>query len=339
MSSIDRGSYYSSYSESAYSTATSGSEETSSAPHYAPGESTLDARNNRLSMLERGSSNADSVVRATKEDPCEESSSDVVLLRREQLDQTNTNTDPTDSVSHKFGHLRTSTLDAVSRLETMDTYDRTPFDVMIGREKHSGGTDRNKWENEAIEIHKSSDKIPSIKAQVDYQDKLWTPIDILDDVHKLSQKVHVNGSFFDAKHAQSLEELKKSQMKLLCAMAEAEKMMSVNDYYKIWKPQTLGSSEENPNSRSNSASVKGSSEPHRAENDQAQQPQGKSESSTHQQVPDLKDYKETLFENSYFSELGELTGTVRSSLQEVKQSIIRIDQLSKGMWDKNTDES
>ncbi|KAI5962623.1 uncharacterized protein KGF55_003699 [Candida pseudojiufengensis] len=59
------------------------------------------------------------------------------------------------------------------------------------------------------------DKIPSIKPSVTYSDKLWTQIDVLDDVKKLSQEIKQRGSFFNDKFNNELLKLRKSQNKLL----------------------------------------------------------------------------------------------------------------------------
>ncbi|KAI3405224.2 hypothetical protein KGF56_001968 [Candida oxycetoniae] len=64
------------------------------------------------------------------------------------------------------------------------------------------------------------DKIPSAKPSVTYQDRLWTQIDVLDDVKKMAQEVRSRGSFFDDKFRKEMSKLKQSQEKLIQTMSQ-----------------------------------------------------------------------------------------------------------------------
>lgn len=63
------------------------------------------------------------------------------------------------------------------------------------------------------------DKIPSTKPSITYLDKLWTQIDVLDDVKAMSEQVKEKGSFFDDDFNTHLNKLKQLQEKLLESMA------------------------------------------------------------------------------------------------------------------------
>lgn len=63
------------------------------------------------------------------------------------------------------------------------------------------------------------DKILSSKPSVTYMDKLWTQIDVLDDVKRMSEEVKRNRSFFNDRFDAELEKLKLLQNKLLEVMS------------------------------------------------------------------------------------------------------------------------
>ncbi|CAK9437302.1 uncharacterized protein LODBEIA_P16800 [Lodderomyces beijingensis] len=63
------------------------------------------------------------------------------------------------------------------------------------------------------------DRIPSAKPSVTYSDRLWTQIDVLDDVKRMAEEVRVKGSFFDEKFTREMEKLKISQQKLMETMS------------------------------------------------------------------------------------------------------------------------
>lgn len=59
------------------------------------------------------------------------------------------------------------------------------------------------------------DQIPTARASVAMLDKLWTQIDVLDDVKAMAETVGKHGSFFTDEFTQSLRSMKESQEKLL----------------------------------------------------------------------------------------------------------------------------
>ncbi|EDK36868.2 hypothetical protein PGUG_00966 [Meyerozyma guilliermondii ATCC 6260] len=66
------------------------------------------------------------------------------------------------------------------------------------------------------------DHIPSAKPSVSYSDKLWTQIDVLDDVRKMASDVRERGSFFNEKFNSELEAMKTSQDRLIDIMASQD---------------------------------------------------------------------------------------------------------------------
>lgn len=99
-------------------------------------------------------------------------------------------------------------------------------------------------EDNEVAIHKPIDKIPSIRPSVDNQDKLWTQIDVLDDVRQMVKDISQRGSFFDFDHANCIENLKASQLKLLKQMRTLEETMDDEDYQGIWHHEAGGDKDE-----------------------------------------------------------------------------------------------
>lgn len=64
-----------------------------------------------------------------------------------------------------------------------------------------------------------TDLISSTKPSITHADKLWTQIDVLDDVKTMSNQVKLRGSFFNEAFNAELASLKESQNKLLEVMA------------------------------------------------------------------------------------------------------------------------
>lgn len=86
-----------------------------------------------------------------------------------------------------------------------------------------------------------NDKIPSSRPNVDYQDKLWTQIDVLDDVKRMSEQVSMdNDSFFNAEHSKAINELRLSQVELLTTIKNSEKLVDQNfDHSEIWDSKDI----------------------------------------------------------------------------------------------------
>lgn len=99
-------------------------------------------------------------------------------------------------------------------------------------------------EGEEIAIHKPIDRIPSMRPTIDNQDKLWTQIDVLDDVRQMEKDISQRGSFFDSDHTNCIEKLKNSQLKLLSQMRTLEQTMDDEDYQGVWHHESGDENEE-----------------------------------------------------------------------------------------------
>ncbi|KAH3678283.1 hypothetical protein WICMUC_001607 [Wickerhamomyces mucosus] len=99
--------------------------------------------------------------------------------------------------------------------------------------------------NTSSVLDRLNDKVPSSKPTVDYQDKLWTQIDILDDVKRMSEQARreyeeelENEEIDDVhrNHLKALKQLKQSQLRLLDTMKSSKAVVDSNmDHHEIWE--------------------------------------------------------------------------------------------------------
>lgn len=115
-------------------------------------------------------------------------------------------------------------------------------------------TDYSQWDDQqqhdetkdaAPVPNRLNDHVPRAKPPVDYQDMLWTQIDILDDVRRMAQQTSTDGSFFSAEHARAVAELRGSQTALLNDLKSCEKVLdSTDDHKVIWDSKDIESVRE-----------------------------------------------------------------------------------------------
>lgn len=108
-----------------------------------------------------------------------------------------------------------------------------------------GADSRQNKQMRDMQQPKLSDKVPSVKPNVDYQDKLWTQIDVLDDVKKMGEQVAEDGSFFTEEHNNSLRQLRHAQLELLRTIEASDKVVDANvDHRVVWDCDDLESVRE-----------------------------------------------------------------------------------------------
>ncbi|WPK24021.1 hypothetical protein PUMCH_001275 [Australozyma saopauloensis] len=86
-------------------------------------------------------------------------------------------------------------------------------DILVSRVSFNPVGNRNSVQD--TESLPTIDQIPTARASVAMLDKLWTQIDVLDDVKAMAETVSKHGSFFTEEFATSLQLIKSSQEKLL----------------------------------------------------------------------------------------------------------------------------
>lgn len=128
----------------------------------------------------------------------------------------------TETFGSSYSNSRTNTYEP--QMTNEDSY--------LYRGESTDGAD----EGDNIVPNRLNDKVPSARPNVDYQDKLWTQIDVLDDVRRMGEQTTMdNNSFFNAEHSKAIDELRVAQVQLLSTIKESEKLVDTNfDHKQIW---------------------------------------------------------------------------------------------------------
>ncbi|CCH44705.1 hypothetical protein BN7_4273 [Wickerhamomyces ciferrii] len=135
-----------------------------------------------------------------------------------------------------YTNTRTNTFDPINTNDDSYLYRGTSSQINDMRLKKS-----NTQTGNGVTPDRLNDKVPSARPNVDYQDRLWTQIDVLDDVKKMSEQTSIdNDSFFNAKHGKALDELRLAQIELLSTIRNSEKLIDLNiDHQDIWNSQNI----------------------------------------------------------------------------------------------------
>lgn len=124
---------------------------------------------------------------------------------------------PQTSKSHKYSQLGSKS--SLSRLSRTNTNAESVYNPP------------STYDNQSM---RTTDKIPSARPSVSYLDKLWTQIDVLDDVRNMASQVRSKGLFFNDKFNAELESMKELQNKLIEAMAAQDFDLSLQqERYKV----------------------------------------------------------------------------------------------------------
>lgn len=184
---------------------------------------------------------------------------------------------------------------------------------------------RTNTENtEAVDAHsiKTLDRLSTAKQSATYLDKLWTQIDVLDDVKNMSANVKSKGSFFNKEFNEGLEKLKGTQDKLLEVMSSQS--FNDNEHRKeMYRLNTVSTAE----------SIKKSA----SRDDEADD-----EFKRQQRAHKLNEFfdetnRETsattmLYHKQNFSELNEYVEEVKENLTKVGEAMKTFDQTTKEQW-------
>lgn len=160
----------------------------------------------------------------------------------------------------------------------------------------------------------SIDQIPTARASVAMLDKLWTQIDVLDDVKTMAEAVNNHGSFFTEEFSTSLRQMKTSQRNLLD---------------KIIAHQTAGNKaqEEREKTKENLASLPKSEVTTEQEEEMVRQRMNDFFSQPPKAVADNPKLRD-------FDELDEYIGDVKASLHEVHEHMKSFDDVRRKLWDE-----
>lgn len=164
-----------------------------------------------------------------------------------------------------------------------------------------------------LEILPTIDRIPVSRASVAVLDKLWTQIDVLDDVKAMADTVSKKGSFFAGDFSSSVEKIKVAQGKLV------EKMKSHQTASKNAHREEERLYSNKPNSE---VSMPGEND---TENEELQKRMNDFFALPPKPVshdPKLQD----------FDELGNYISEVRRSLRDVLDHMQEFDDVRRKLW-------
>ncbi|KAM9928731.1 hypothetical protein OXX80_007715 [Metschnikowia pulcherrima] len=156
------------------------------------------------------------------------------------------------------------------------------------------------------------DQISTARASVAISDKLWTQIDVLDDVKAMAEEVDRTGGFFNEEFSNSLDQLKHSQSRLLDVIsrhqaqsdtAREQRREQAREHSKVVGVDEDGISSYQEQTRKRmSEFFAGPAEP--LENAQSRD----------------------------FDELNEYVSEVRRGLGEVSEKMTQFDEITKKLW-------
>lgn len=159
------------------------------------------------------------------------------------------------------------------------------------------------------------DKIPSSKASITYLDKLWTQIDVLDDVRTMSQQIREKGSFYNDKFNEELNRLKLSQEKLLDIMANQQNKPITTDKKRVKMPAASTLMMLNDNSDASE-----DEDEDRKRDEKVREFLGK------------KKGDKIIYKKQNFDEMNVYVNEVKQSLQEVSESMKNFDDTTRELW-------
>lgn len=179
----------------------------------------------------------------------------------------------------------------------------------------------NNTETYTNDVHslKTTDRLPTAKPSVTYLDKLWTQIDVLDDVKNMSHQVRLKGSFFNDKFNEELEKLKLLQNRLFEVMSN-QHFNSYSDKY--YQKQLYKLNVATPNA-STPQHLNQISEGGRDPENQRL---------TEFFANDAQDLKHLLYKKQNFDEISQYVEDIKVNLDNVGQSMKKFDESMRDLW-------
>ncbi|ODV80002.1 uncharacterized protein CANTADRAFT_49404 [Suhomyces tanzawaensis NRRL Y-17324] len=166
------------------------------------------------------------------------------------------------------------------------------------------------------------DKIPSARPSVSYLDKLWTQIDVLDDVKTMSGEVRSKGSFFNDKFDAELKRLKQLQNRLLETLATQQFNNSSKLEHRKQLSRLNTMNEPIPQvSTSTSASATGED---KKRQEKATEFFG---------MDDLSKYsQDILYRKQNFEEMNQYVAEIKDNLDRVGENMKKFDESTRELW-------
>lgn len=206
----------------------------------------------------------------------------------------------------------------------MPSFQRTNSSFRLSRTSTNTNTIEPYYDNQSL---RTLDKIPSAKPSVTYLDKLWTQIDVLDDVKTMSNQVKEKGSFFNDQFNEELNRLKRLQEKLVEVMATQQ---ANNKGVERPKPRYKHDHNHNKQTAPGGANLDESDEEVEAKS-------GKSRVDSKQKFKDFfgERYKTTnnvIYKKQNFDDVNSYVNEVKQNLEDVSQAMKNFDDTTRDLW-------
>lgn len=108
------------------------------------------------------------------------------------------------------------------------SYQESPLDKPSKYQVGFGPSELHNSDEDQLMIDATSDtsmdQVSTARPSVNMLDKLWTQIDVLDDVRTMAQEVQEKGSFLGEDFTQKLQAMKNAQLRLLETMKKQEQI-------------------------------------------------------------------------------------------------------------------
>ncbi|EMG48743.1 hypothetical protein SBY92_004056 [Candida maltosa Xu316] len=181
------------------------------------------------------------------------------------------------------------------------------------------------------------DKIPPAKPSVTYSDKLWTQIDVLDDVKSMANEVRTKGSFFNDKFNQELEKLKASQEKLLNTMSTQQfNDLNTNEHQKqhIYQLNTINTVPHPSESLLKEDKILHENEDDRKEQEKKNARQEKINSFfRHDDKEEELEFKnQVIYRKENFDEINRYVSQIKKDLKGLGESMKKFDESTREIW-------
>lgn len=167
------------------------------------------------------------------------------------------------------------------------------------------------------------DKLGTAKPTVTYLDKLWTQIDVLDDVKQMSDAIKEKGSFFNNKFSEELNNLKNLHEKLIEVVAY-QQFNDNNSFDKqpMRYKSTLSTNIEEEEEETD-------------EQNERDNPQAKARYEKFSQFFEGKKSNKgnnMIFNKHNFEAMNQYVNEVKKSLGDVSESMKKFDDTTKELW-------
>ena len=174
------------------------------------------------------------------------------------------------------------------------------------------------------------DMVPSARPSVSYLDKLWTQIDVLDDVKSMANQVRLKGSFFNDKFNQELTKLKEQQNKLLETMSSQH----FSDIGRSRLNQLVAASIKSPSLALHSTGgLKGGLLP--SDKDEIVDKDKLKQEKLDEFFGDeqgTKSSRDILYRKQNFDEMNKYVDQIKDDLVNVGESMKRFDETTREIW-------